>query len=133
MRIASFLPLLLLISCETTRQPYAPVANVSYAAIGGEGGWLLNIGDDRIVLSRPHADSNELIYDESVWRRVLPRTVDGVRTWESATGTYTIVIEARPGPCTIGHDTVYEDNVVIRVDGGERTGCGGRLIRGGRR
>lgn len=133
MRFIAFLPLALLIGCQTTRQPYAPVANVSYAAIGGEGGWLLNIGDDRIVLSRPHADSEELIYDESVWPRVLPRTVDGVRTWEAANGTYRIVIEARPGPCTIGRNTVYEDNIIIRVDGGERIGCGGRLIRGGRR
>jgi len=129
MRIAAFLPLVLLIGCETTRQPYAPVQNVNYAAIGGEGGWLLNIGDDRIVLSRPHADSEELSYDESVWPRVLPRTVNGVRTWESALGTYTIVIEARPGPCTGSRGAVYEDNVVIRVDGGERTGCGGRLLR----
>lgn len=87
---------------------------------------MVTIGDDRIVL-RLGGESGEEV-NEAVWPRTLPRTVDGVRTWESADGTRVISIEARPGPClgTRGHR--YRDHVRVRLSGRELTGCGGRLI-----
>lgn len=116
-------------ACATgSREPYSPVRNVSYEALGAEPFWVLMIGDDRIVL---HAGLNQQGAEEggpAVWPRTLPRTVDGVKTWESGDGTSVITIEARPGPCTTEGEEVYEDHVRVRLSGRELTGCGGRLI-----
>ncbi|MDQ8757335.1 hypothetical protein RCO27_13980 [Sphingosinicella sp. LHD-64] len=122
MRIALFLPLLLLAGCETTQQPYAPVDNVRYSAVGEEPFWLLNIGDDRIVLRM--ADAGQ----DAVWPRTLPRTVDGVRTWQSGDGTGVITVEARPGPCINARERRFEDRVTVRLSGHGLIGCGGRLL-----
>jgi hypothetical protein len=133
------LPLALLAGCETTR-PYAPVENVRYTAIGHDPFWLLTIGDDRIVLRLGH-DGGEAAeeFDEVVFPRTLPRTVDGVRTWQSG-DIPSITVEARPTPCTNRTGQVFEDQVrvrwtthqlvpEIRTVTEELTGCGGRLVR----
>lgn len=119
------LPLLLLGSaCETARdRVYSPVRNPVYQAHGSEPFWSLAIGDDRIVLTTGFDDMSE-----AVWPRTLPRTVDGVRTWQSGDGTAVIGIEARPGPCVTEGEEIYEDEVRVRLSGRELTGCGGHLI-----
>jgi uncharacterized membrane protein len=117
-------PLLLLplaLGCAATPRPYAPVDNVRYSALGAEPFWLLNIGDDRIVLRRPdHPDTS--------WPRTLPRTENGVRIWLSGEEGAAIRVEARPGPCGSESGQVHADHVVVRVAGAELAGCGGRLI-----
>lgn len=117
-------PLLLLPlvpACTASPRPYAPVENVRYSALGAEPFWLLNIGDDRIVLRRPdHADAH--------WPRTLPRTEEGVRIWRSGEDGAAIMVEARPGPCRSESGQVHADHVVVRVAGAELTGCGGPLI-----
>ena len=124
------LPLLLLVACETHRSaPYAPVENVRYSAIGEAPFWMVTIGDDRIVL-RIGNETGER--QEAVWPRTLPRTVDGARLWQSGEGTQVIGIEAREGPCEGSRGQVYEDRVRVRLSGRELTGCGGRLVSGGR-
>jgi uncharacterized membrane protein len=132
MRAVPFaLALLLLAGCESYRsEPYAPVDNVRYSAIGENPFWLLTIGDDRIVL-RIGNQSGER--QEAVWPRTLPRTVEGVRIWESGEGTQVIRIEARDGPCEGSRGEAYEDRVRVRLSGRELSGCGGRLVWGGRR
>ncbi len=116
----------------TAREPYAPVRDMSYSAIGENPFWMVAIGDDRIVLSfGPGEDGRDELRGHS-WPRVLPRTVDGITRWESGTGTAVIGIEARPGPCTLARGRRYEDSVRVRLSGRELTGCGGRLLeRGG--
>ena len=120
------LPALLAAGCTTTHRPYAPVENVHYAALGQEPFWLLTIGDDRIVLTfgpGPGARPREL--DSHVWPRTLPRTVDGVRHWESGDGTSVISVEAAPGPCEGSRGAQYRDQVRVRLSGRELHGCGG--------
>src|SRR5688572_30710684 len=95
------LPLLpLAAACETSPRPYAPVENVYYSAIGQEPFWMLAIGDDSIVLTLP-PDPGERPSELNThrWPRTLPRTVDGVRRWESGDGTAVISVEARQRPC----------------------------------
>jgi uncharacterized membrane protein len=125
MRKATLLPIFVLLAasgCADDRRPYAPVGEVSYQAMGAEPFWMLTIGDDRIVLRQAgQADRT--------WPRTLPRTQDGVRTWTSDAGGESIIVEARPGPCAAENERIYEDDVLIRVAGGERRGCGGRLAR----
>jgi uncharacterized membrane protein len=131
MKMRRFLPLLLLAGCETYDQPYSPVENVHYSAIGQEPFWMVTIGDDRIVLTLapdPGAAPGEM--NSHDFPRTLPRTVDGVRTWESGDGTAVITIEAHPGPCDGSGGRTYEDEVVVRLSGRELTGCGGRLLSG---
>ena len=124
------LPLLAAGGCATGGTPYAPVRDVSYQAMGWTPMWLLAIGDDRIVLQVSGSG-------ERSWPRVLPRTVDGVRTWQSGAGADGIAITARPGPCSgeavgaASEDAYeYEHRVTVRVgdQGTELHGCGGRLL-----
>jgi uncharacterized membrane protein len=130
------LPLLLaaaaLAGCAGSERPYSPVAHVRYSALGHDPFWSLAIGDDRIVLTRSGPGKRESWRSHS-YPRVLPRTVDGARLWESGEGTAVISVEARPGPCTGSRGTRYEDHVRVRLSGSELTGCGGRILaRGGR-
>lgn len=117
------LPALLAGACTTSSDPYAPVRNVRYQAMGAEPFWLLAIGDDRIVLRSSDPGG------ETVWPRTLPRIEGGVRTWQSGEGVAVISIEARPGPCETEGEEVYADTVRVRLSGRELTGCGGRLLR----
>jgi len=121
-RVAALLLIPAVAACATTTQPYAPVRDLRYSAVGEQPFWLLAIGDDRIVLRLGEAG------EEGVWPRTLPRTMDNVRRWESGEGTNVISIEARPGPCTGSGGRQFEDNVTVRLSGRELTGCGGRLI-----
>ena len=129
-RLLLALPLLLAAGCATSRTPYAPVHDVAYQAMGTQPFWQLVIGDDSIVF-RPVAGGGE-----QRWPRVLPRTVDGVKTWQSGTGAEGITITARPGPCADepreGRELRFEHAVTVRMgeDGPELTGCGGRLLSG---
>lgn len=123
-------PLLALLAaagCATTR-PYSPVHQVAYSAIGEQPFWMLNIGDDRIVLRLTGQAPGGSRYAESVFPRTLPRTENGVRIWQSGEGEGAIVIEARPGPCANGRGQAYTDQVVVRLGGREMTGCGGPLL-----
>jgi uncharacterized membrane protein len=127
-RLLLALPLLLAAGCATSSTPYAPVRDVAYQAMGTRPFWQVVIGDDRIVF-RPVAGNGE-----RSWPRVLPRTVDGVRTWQSGAGADGITITARPGPCADepreGHEVRYEHFVTVRMgeEGPELNGCGGRLL-----
>ena len=129
MRRAALMPFLALpwlAACQTGSTAYAPVENVRYAAIGQDPFWMLTIGDDRIVLRLAEAPGEDA--NEAVWPRTLPRTVDGVTTWESGEGVAVIAVESRPGPCTGARGHRYQDHVRIRLNGRELAGCGGRLI-----
>ena len=127
-RLLLALPLLAATGCATSPMPYAPVRDVSFQAMGSQPFWQLVIGDDAIIF-RPIAGNRE-----QRWPRVLPRTVNGVRTWQSGTGSEGITITARPGPCADepreGHEVRYEHFVTVRMgeDGPELNGCGGRLL-----
>jgi uncharacterized membrane protein len=132
-RLHSILPFLLAAAgCATGSTPYAPVRDVAYQALGARPFWQLVIGDDAIVF-RPVAGGGE-----RRWPRVLPRTVDGVRTWQSGTGADGITVTARPGPCADapreGHEVRYEHFVTVRIGdaGPALSGCGGRLLEGER-
>jgi uncharacterized membrane protein len=130
-RLLLAFPLLLAAGCATSRTPYAPVRDVAYQAMGtGGSAWLLVIGDDRIIF-RPGGGA------ERSWPRVLPRTVDGVRIWQSGAGPDGITVTARPGPCNgegQGENLYnYEHSVTVRLGEGEYRGCGGRLLSGDRR
>ena len=126
MRPVSLLFPFFLTACATAPAPYAPVDNVRYAAIGQDPFWMVTIGDDRIVLSL--AGETGEAPTEAVWPRTLPRTIDGVRTWESGEGTQVITVESRPGPCVGVRGHRYRDHVRVRLSGRELSGCGGRLI-----
>ncbi len=136
-RLLLALPLLALAACATSQRSYAPVQDIRYQAAGTEPFWLLAIGDDRIVLRMAGAS------EDVVYPRTLPRTLDGVTTWQSGDPPFVIVVEARAGPCTNRSGQIFEDRVRVRFSGEdlrtnqpfteELTGCGGRLIRGGRR
>jgi uncharacterized membrane protein len=131
-RLLLALPLLAAAGCATSATPWAPVRDVAYQAMGWTPMWLLAIGDDRIVLSAGEAGDRS-------WPRVLPRTLDGVRIWESGSGADRIVITARPGRCSgeragmASEDAYdYEHRVTVRVgEGTELNGCGGRILRPG--
>jgi uncharacterized membrane protein len=126
-RLLLALPLLLAAGCATSRQPYAPVRDVAYQALGAEPFWMLAIGDGRIVLR------SSTFEGERAWPRTLPRTVGGVRTWRSEQGDSNIVVESRRGPCETEGEEVYEDNVRVTVGDQSLTGCGGRLLERARR
>ena len=116
-------------ACATSQRPYAPVGDVRYQALGWSPAWLLAIGDDRIVLR--HAGIGE-----RSWPRVLPRTVDGMRIWQSGTGAGAVTISAQPGPCqgnsAAGSRYVYnyEHHVAVSIEDQslELRGCGGRIL-----
>ena len=117
--------LLLAAGCTTTPAIYQPVADPTYMAIGRDPFWMVAIGDRRIVL-RTGGDGSDEVADVS-WPRVLPRTVDGIRTWQSGEGMRVITIEARPGPCDAGRQR-FADHVRVRLSGRELNGCGGRPL-----
>jgi uncharacterized membrane protein len=124
-RLLPTLPLLLLAACAAGPQPYAPVRNVRYQALGAEPFWFLAIGDDRIVLRTSEGG-------EAIWPRTMPRMEGGTRIWQSGDGVQVITVEARPGPCETEGEEVYADHVRVRLSGRELEGCGGRLMRGAR-
>jgi uncharacterized membrane protein len=125
--------LMLAAGCASTPTVYQPVADPTYMAIGRDPFWMIAIGDSRIVLrtgvnpgSQSGAGGSDEVADVS-WPRVLPRNVDGVRTWQSGEGTSVITIEARPGPCEAGRQR-FADHVRARLNGRELNGCGGRPL-----
>jgi uncharacterized membrane protein len=132
-RLLLLLPLMVVGGCQTASRPYAPVENVRYTAIGQEPFWILTIGDDAIVLaSSPDPGAQARRLRSYRYPRTLPRTVDGVRTWQSGDGTAVISVEATPGPCDGSGGVRYRDRVRVRLSGRELTGCGGpRLGRSG--
>ena len=119
---------LLAIGWASAPAVYQPVADPIYTAIGRDPFWMVAIGDSRIVLrlAQDPADPSGAVND-AVFPRVLPRTVGGVRTWQSGEGTAVITIEARPGPCEAGRQ-MFADHVRIRLSGRELSGCGGRPV-----
>lgn len=120
---------LILAGCTGHPRPYAPVENVYYAAIGQEPFWMLAIGDDSIVLTfgpDPGARRGDL--DSHRYPRTLPRTVGGVRTWESGNDTAAITVQAIEESCQGSRGRVYRDHVRVRLDGRELHGCGGPQI-----
>jgi uncharacterized membrane protein len=122
------LPLLLLAAaCTAPEQPYSPVSEVRYNAIGREPMWMVAIGDDAIVLTL----GGEGGMKSHRYPRVLPRTVDGARIWESGSGTEVISVEARPERCRGSRGYRYADTVRVRLSGRELTGCGGRIVAKG--
>jgi len=129
MRNAAPLAALLLLGACASYQPHAPVSDVQYNALGHDPFWLLSIGDDRIVLTLGdeggRADGGVITV---AYPRSLPRTVNGVRHWQSGDSTGTISVEARPGTCQGAGDRTYEHHVRVRLSGRELTGCGGREI-----
>lgn len=128
-RLLLALPLLAAAGCTTASTPYAPVRDPVWQAMGSRPFWQVVIGDDAIVF-RPVAGGGE-----RRWPRVLPRTVDGVRIWQSGAGADGITITARPGPCADepreGREVAYESHVTVRMgaDGPELNGCGGRILQ----
>ena len=80
-RLLLAVPLLLTVGCATSSTPYAPVRDPVYQAMGSQPFWQVVIGDDAIIF-RPVAGGGE-----RRWPRVLPRTVDGVRIWQSGRGS----------------------------------------------
>jgi uncharacterized membrane protein len=120
--------LLVTAACATT--PYAPVRDPAWQAMGWRPGWTLAIGDDRIVLRTAERG-------DRAWPRVLPRTVDGWRTWESGTGADRIRIAAHRTLCQSpdqpGSRYVYNYENQVAVSVGEQNseeyrGCGGRIV-----
>jgi uncharacterized membrane protein len=126
------LPLFAAAGCATGSTPYAPVRDPVFQGTGSRPFWQVVIGDDAIVF-RPVSGGGE-----RRWPRVLPRTVDDVRTWQSGAGADGITVTARPGPCADepreGHEVTYENHVTVRMgaDGRELNGCGGRILSGRR-
>jgi uncharacterized membrane protein len=124
--------LLLLAGCAASQAPYSPARDVSYSAIGEDPFWMVTIGDDKIVLTFGPGERGSRKLEGHTYRRVLPRMVDGVKSWESADGTAVIMVEARREDCTGSRGAVFEDRVRVRLSGRELHGCGGRRIEGGR-
>jgi uncharacterized membrane protein len=124
-KLLFLLPMFLAGGCETTSRSYNPVENVRYTALGHDPFWMVTIGDDRIVLRQAHPRGQP--YADAVFPRTLPRTVDGVRSWQSSDGTAVISIEATRVPCQGSGGRIYEDQVRVRLSGRELTGCGGRM------
>jgi len=123
----SLLCLTLLAACQTSSQPYVPVDNVRYSAIGADPFWMVTIGDDRIVLRLGQAGSD--VRDVS-YPRTLPVTQGNLTRWESGYGTAVITVEARrmPAACEQGGRR-YQDHVRGMLSGGMLEGCGGPLLR----
>jgi uncharacterized membrane protein len=119
----------ILAGCSTgDRAPYNPVNDFQYGAISHDPFWLVSIGDDQMVLTMGDAGGRadgEL--KSFIYPRVLPRTVNGIRRWESGDGTQVISLEARPGPCTTGGRT-YADRTRVFLSGRAMDGCGGREV-----
>lgn len=120
--------LAMLAGCSTSSRPLSPVEDFQYGAISHDPFWLVSIGDDKIVLTLGpeggRADGELVSYE---YPRVLPKTTDGVRRWQSAEGNQVITVEARPGPCTTGGRT-YADSTRVLLGGRMMEGCGGREV-----
>ncbi len=133
MKSLSILALLTFAGCSLgSAEPYNPVRDFQYGAISHDPFWLVSIGDDRIVLTLGdqggRADGELKSFE---YPRVLPRTANGIKRWESGEGTQIITVEARPGPCTTGGRT-YADKTKVFLSGRVMEGCGGRETPGGR-
>jgi uncharacterized membrane protein len=127
------LALIALAGCASGQAPYSPVNDFQYGAIGHDPFWLVSIGDDRIVLTLgPAGGRADGELSSYAYPRALPRTVNGVRRWESGSGTQVIAVEARPGPCSTGGRT-YADHATVYLSGRMMSGCGGREVPAGRR
>lgn len=122
------LPLLLLAGCAASQAPYSPARDVRYSALGHDPFWMVTIGDDKIVLTFGPATGGSRKLAGHSFRRVMPRMVDGVKSWESADGTAVILVEARREDCIGSGGAVFEDRVRVRLSGRELHGCGGRRI-----
>ncbi|HWH17392.1 MAG TPA: hypothetical protein VNT77_03515 [Allosphingosinicella sp.] len=127
------LALLALAGCATAaKAPYAPVNEFRYGAISHDPFWLVSIGDDKIVLTLgPEGGRADGGLSSYAYRRVLPRTVNGVRRWDSVDGTAVISVEARKAPCSTGGRS-YQDRVKVYLSGRMMEGCGGRELAGRR-
>jgi uncharacterized membrane protein len=127
------LALIALAGCSTAGEaPYSPVSDFQYGAISHDPFWLVSIGDDKIVLTLgPEGGRADGELDSYEYARVLPRTINGVRRWESGEGTQVIAIEAHRGPCTTGGHT-YADRTKVFLSGRMMEGCGGREVAGSR-
>jgi uncharacterized membrane protein len=112
-------------------QPYAPVRDVQYSAVGHDPFWLVAIGNNHIVLTigaeGGRADGGLESY---AFPRTLPRSEGEHRTWESGDGASAIIVQARPGPCDGSGGLRFADHVRVRLSGRELTGCGGRQLPG---
>lgn len=128
MKFLLLLPVLALGACATESRLYNPVRDVRYSAIGADPFWQLTIGDDRIVLRVAADPATGQAPPDAIWPRTLPRIQDGVTTWQSDSGTASIEIESRPGPCGSDHGPTWRDSVTVRLAGRELTGCGGPLV-----
>jgi uncharacterized membrane protein len=129
MKRPSFLLAVLLLGACRTTEPYDPVRDVRFTAIGHDPFWMVTIGDDSIALAvgrSPDMPGSGMI--EHRYPRSLPRLVDGVRRWESVDGTAAITVEARDGPCEGAGGARYEQMVRVRLNGRELNGCGGRRL-----
>ncbi|HEY5720851.1 MAG TPA: hypothetical protein VIT45_00875 [Allosphingosinicella sp.] len=120
--------LFLLAGCAGSQAPYSPARDVRYSALGQDPFWMVTIGDDKIVLALAPAEGGKGKLTSHDYRRVLPRTVDGVKSWESADGTAVILVEARAEPCRGSRGEWFEDRVRVRLSGRELHGCGGRML-----
>ena len=118
------LPLLLAAAC-TQAQPYAPVREPHYTALGADPFWLLTIGEERIVLSSGRERRG---LRGRTYRRTGASLDKDVRRWEGGEGVAVIGVEARRGPCRGAGGATYEDFVRVRLSGRELNGCGGRLV-----
>jgi uncharacterized membrane protein len=122
---------LALSACAAGREPYAPVRDPVYTALGHDPFWLVTIGDDRMVLTLgPPGGRADGGLDSYAFPRVLPRTDGDVRRWESADGPATLTVEARPGPCEGSAGMRFEHHVRVTLSGRALTGCGGRQLAG---
>ena len=122
---------LMLAACGQNPRPYSPIDNVRYSAIGQDPFWMVTIGDESIVLTfGPDPGGRPGQLNSHAYPRTLPRTVEGVRRWESSSGTAVITVEAREGPCEGAGGRAYRDRVRVALNGRELSGCGGPPIGG---
>jgi uncharacterized membrane protein len=134
MRKPALLAISLLVAACAADQPYAPVRDVRYSALGEAPFWMVTIGDDKILLTlAPDGGGRRARLRSHAYPRVLPHSDGDIRRWESGDGTAVIAVEARPGPCTASRGATYADHVRVRLSGRELQGCGGRLLSGRRR
>jgi hypothetical protein len=127
MRLA--LACLPLLSACATVDDDSLVDNLRYRASGSPG-WSVEIGDD-IALKLGH----NFVHFPDVWiiyryPEAPARTHNGVRHWRSTIADgWTIIVEARPGPCTTPGGEVRPDHVRVRARRLDLTGCGGPVRR----
>jgi uncharacterized membrane protein len=123
------LTLLALAGCSTMDdEPYSPVGEFQYGAMGHDPFWMVAIGDDQIVLTMgPPGGRADGELTSTSYPGVLPQVTDGVRRWESSEGTKVIAIEARAADCTTG-GRHYPDSVTVKLSGRILEGCGGEEL-----